>query len=106
MVGQTGDKRLMIFWYAEPVGWMVRRKERVEKTMESASAYETDVANLHRAIQFRRTGIPKSTPARRILDRKLRTKDVIVGHGWWQKRRGTQKGNPGTYMSKLDYKVC
>jgi hypothetical protein len=41
----------MVFWYAGLVGWMVRRKEGIEKAMESASAYETDVANLHIGIQ-------------------------------------------------------
>jgi len=41
----------MVFWYAGLVGWMVCRKEGIEKSVESASAYETDVANLHEAIQ-------------------------------------------------------
>ena len=51
MVRQTGDKRLMMFWYTEFVGRMVCRKEGVEKTVKSTSAYEPDVANLHRTIQ-------------------------------------------------------
>jgi hypothetical protein len=50
MVGQTGNKRLMVFWYTELVGRMVRGKESIEKAVESASAYETDVANLHGEI--------------------------------------------------------
>jgi hypothetical protein len=41
----------MIFWYARVVGWMVRRKKGIEKSMESASAYETDVTNLHEVTQ-------------------------------------------------------
>jgi len=48
----------MIFWYTEVVGWMVRGKESVEKAVESAFPYKTDVANLHGGIQFRGTGFP------------------------------------------------
>jgi hypothetical protein len=37
----------MIFWHAELVGWIIGWKQGVEKTMEVAPAYETDIANLH-----------------------------------------------------------
>jgi hypothetical protein len=50
MNGQTGFKWLIIFWHAEVVGWMVRGKENIEKTVESAFACETNVANVHGAI--------------------------------------------------------
>jgi hypothetical protein len=43
----------MILWYTEDLmGWMVIGKESIEKPVESAFAYVTDVANLHGAIQF------------------------------------------------------
>jgi hypothetical protein len=67
MIGQLGDKRFMIFRYTKRVGWMIRRKECVEKTVESAFAYETDVANLHGTIRPRRTGFPQSVSVRRIF---------------------------------------
>jgi hypothetical protein len=84
MVRQTGDKRLMVFWYTELVGRMVRGKEGIEKTVESASAYEPDVANFHGTIRCRRTGIPQGMSTRRVLDRKLCAEDVVVSHRWWQ----------------------
>jgi hypothetical protein len=84
VVRKTGDKRLMIFWNTVLVGRMVRRKEGVEKAVESPSAYEPDVANLHGTIQLWRTGIPQGMSARRVLDRKLRAEDVVVSHRWWQ----------------------
>ena len=60
MIGQFGDKWFMIFWYAELVGRMVRGKESIEKAVESAFAYETDVANLNRAMLPRWPGLPQS----------------------------------------------
>ena len=50
MVGQFEDQWFMIFWDAGLVGWMVRRKKGIEKSVESASAYEADIAYLHDAI--------------------------------------------------------
>jgi hypothetical protein len=83
MVRKTRDKWLVVFWYTELVGRMVRGKESIEKAVESAPAYETDVANLHGEIRLRRTGIPKGTPTHRVIDCKLCTEDIVVGHGWW-----------------------
>jgi hypothetical protein len=40
----------MIFWYAGLVGRMARSKKGIEKSVESAFAYETDIANLYDAI--------------------------------------------------------
>jgi len=51
--------------------------------VESAFAYETDVANFHGAIQSHGIGHPEGMSVRRILARKLRAKDVVVGHRWW-----------------------
>jgi hypothetical protein len=48
----------MIFWYTEDLGWMVLGMESVEKAVESAFSYKTDVADLHGGIQFRGTGFP------------------------------------------------
>ena len=70
----------MIFWYTEIVGWMVRGKESIEKTVESTFPYKTDVTNLHGGIQFRGTGLPQSMPVCRMLYCKLGAEDVIVGH--------------------------
>jgi hypothetical protein len=50
----------MMFWYAGLVGWMIRRKKSIEKAVELALTYETDVANLGGAIQLRWTGLPQS----------------------------------------------
>jgi hypothetical protein len=58
MTGQFEEKWFVIFWYTELVGWMVGRKKSVEETMESAFAYKTDIANLHRIVQARRAGLP------------------------------------------------
>ena len=82
MIGQFGDKWFMVFWYAGLVRWMIRRKKSVEKAVESAFTYETDVANLDWAMQPRWTGFPQSMAVRRILDCELPTKDVVVSH-WW-----------------------
>ena len=60
MIGQFGDKRFMMFWYTRHVGWMTGRKKGIEKAVESAFTYETDVANLDRTIQLRWTGLPQS----------------------------------------------
>jgi hypothetical protein len=80
MVGQAGDKRFMIFWYTEFVGWMICRKESIEKAVESTSAYEPDIADLHGTVQSRRTRIPQRMSAGRILDCKMRAEDVVVVH--------------------------
>jgi len=43
----------MISWYTKIVGWMIRQKESIEKAVEPAFPYKTDVANLHSGMQFR-----------------------------------------------------
>ena len=80
VIGQLGNKRFMIFWYTEGVGWVVRGKKSVEKTVESAFADETNIANLHGTIQSRRTRLPQGMTVRRILGCKMSAKDVVVGH--------------------------
>ena len=60
MIGQFGDKWFVVFWYAKFVGWMIGRKKSIEKAVESAFAYETDVANLNRAMLSRWPGLPQS----------------------------------------------
>lgn len=59
---------------------MVRGKESVEKAVEPAFPYKTDVANLHGGIQFRGTGFPQSVSVRRMVYCKLRAEDVVVRH--------------------------
>ena len=87
VIGEIGDERFMIFWYTILVGWMVRREESVEKTVESAFAYEADVANLHGAIRGLWTRVPQGMTVRRIPACELPTKDVVVVHVhyWWSR---------------------
>ena len=59
---------------------MICGKEGVEKAMESAFPYEANITNLHGTIMFRGTWHPEGMSVRRILDRKLRAEDVVVGH--------------------------
>ena len=83
MPGRIGNKWLMILWYAEDLmGWMVIGKESVEKPVEFAFAHVTNVANLYGAIQLPRIWVPQGISIRRIPDRQLLAKDVIVvDHG-------------------------
>jgi len=70
IVGQTRDKRLIMLWYTNLVGRMVRRKESIEETVESAFAYETDVTNFYGTIQSRWPRLPQSMSVCRIIDSK------------------------------------
>lgn len=59
MIGHAGLKYLMMLWYTEVVGWVVSGKKSIEKPVELALTYETDVTNLHGAlIPSARTWIP------------------------------------------------
>ena len=60
MIGQFGDKWFMMFWYARLVGWVIRRKKGIEKAVESAFTYKTDVADLDGAMLPRWTWLPQS----------------------------------------------
>jgi hypothetical protein len=80
MIGQFGDQGFIMFWHAELVRRIVCWKEGVEKTMEIASAYETDIAYLHGPIWVTWTWPPQGMSVRRILDCKLIAEDVVVGH--------------------------
>jgi hypothetical protein len=80
MIQQFGDEGLMIFWHAKLVRWIVCRKQGVEKTMKIASSYETDIAYLNGPIWVTWTGPPQGMSVRGILDCKLITEDVVVGH--------------------------
>ena len=80
MFGQGGYEGFMIFWYAELVGWIVCWKQGVEKGIKSASAYETDVADLHGPIRFSWIWLPQCVSVRRMLDGKLFTVDIVFGH--------------------------
>jgi hypothetical protein len=80
MIQHGGDKRFIIFWHAKLVGWIICWKQGVEKTVKFASTYETDVSDLHRPIWSPWTWLPQSMSVRRILDGKLFTEDVVVGH--------------------------
>jgi hypothetical protein len=104
MVGYTRDERFVIFRYTEGVGWMICRKESVEKAVESAFAYEPDVTNFHGETwslgPSHGPGHPEGMSVRGVLDRELRAEDVIVGHGrWWQdegKMAGASMGEMST----------
>ena len=71
----------MILWYAElMVGRVVLGKKSIEKPVKLALAYETDIANLHASVPCPWTGLPQGMSACRILDRKLFTKNIVMGH--------------------------
>ena len=70
----------MIFWHPELLGWIICWKQSVEKTMEIARAYETDIANLHGLIRFPWTWPPQGMSVRRILDCELFAENLVVGH--------------------------
>lgn len=84
VIGQAGYKWFVIFWYAGMMGWMVCGKEGIEKSVESALAYEADIADFHGTRQPRRTWLPQSMSVRRILERKPPSKDVVVCHRPWE----------------------
>jgi hypothetical protein len=89
VIRQVGGERFMIFRHAVLVGWIVFRKQGVEKTVESASAYETNVANLHGLIRVPWTWLPQSMSVQRIFDGKLFAKDIAVRHRGSQESRRT-----------------
>ena len=92
MIRKVGKEWFMTIWHAVLVGWMACWKQGVEKTMEFASAYETNVANLHRLIWVRWTWLPQGMPVQRIFDGKLFTENIAVGHRKSQEpRRTTQR---------------
>jgi hypothetical protein len=71
----------MILWHSESaMGWMVCRKQSIEKTVEFAFAYVADVADFHRAIKPPWVWLPQSMSICRILYRKLFAEGVVVGH--------------------------
>jgi hypothetical protein len=80
MIRQFGDEGLMMFRDAELVRWMVCWKQGIEETMEVASTYETDIANLHGPFWIPRSWPPQGMSIRRILDCKLFAEDVEVCH--------------------------
>jgi hypothetical protein len=60
MIQQGRDEGFIMFWYAELlVRWIVCWKQGVEKTMEFASAYETDIPDLHGPIWFPWAWLPQ-----------------------------------------------
>jgi hypothetical protein len=80
MIRQVGDEWFMIVWHATLMGWIVFWKQDVEKTMEFAFAYETNVANLHRLIRVPWTWLPQSMSVLGISDGKLFAKYIAFGH--------------------------
>jgi hypothetical protein len=80
MIRRCEDEGFMTFWHSSLVGWIAFWKQGIEKTMEFASAYETDIANLHRPIRVLWTWPPQGMSVRRMLDCELFAEDVVVGH--------------------------
>ena len=91
MIRQVGDEWFMIFWHAALVGWVVCWKQGVEETMEFASAYKTNVADLHRLIRDPWTWLPQGMSVQRIFDGKLLAENIAVGHGGSQEPRRTTR---------------
>jgi hypothetical protein len=59
MIRDVGNKWLMVLWeWGFMMGWVVCGKQRVEKTVEFALTYVTDVADRHTAVNTIRTGLP------------------------------------------------
>jgi len=84
---QIGDKLFIIFWHAKVLGFIVCGKEGVEKAVEFAHAYETDVADFHGPSRVIWTWVPQGMSVGRIPDSKLFSKDVVVSH-WSMQRSG------------------
>jgi hypothetical protein len=77
MVWKLGDKFFMTIWH---VGLSFCGTQSIEKTVKSALAYETDIADFHRPIRIRWSWLPQCISKRRILDCKLFAKDFELGH--------------------------
>ena len=60
MIQHVGDEGFVILWHAKLlVGWMVCWMQGVEKTIEFASAYETNIANMHGPVRVPWTRHPQ-----------------------------------------------
>jgi len=70
----------MVFWHAELVGWIICREQSVEKTVEFASSYETNVTDLYGSIRVPWVRLPQCMTERWILGCKLIAKGVVVVH--------------------------
>jgi hypothetical protein len=77
MIRKIGEKLFVILWH---VGLSFCGTQSIEKTVKSATAYKTDIANFHRPVRFPWAWLPQSMSIRRILDCKLFAKNVVVGH--------------------------
>jgi len=86
---QIGDKSFIILWHAKVLGFIVCGKEGVEKAVEFAHAYETDVADFHGPIRVIWTWVPQGMSVGRIPNSKLFSKDVVVSHWNMQRSRET-----------------
>jgi hypothetical protein len=93
MIRQGGGEGLMMFWHAELLGWIICWKQGIEKTMEIAFAYETDIANLNASIWVPWTWPPQGMSVRRVLDCKLFAEDVKVSHRGLQEYDGERRGD-------------
>jgi len=63
MFRALGNELFIILWY---VGLIFCGKQSIEKTVESATAYETDIADFDRVIRFGWTRLPQSVSVCRI----------------------------------------
>jgi hypothetical protein len=61
MIQQGRDEGFVVFWHAKHVGWVVFFKESVEKRIEFAFSYKTDIADLHGpiSVDWTRTWLPQ-----------------------------------------------
>jgi len=65
MIRQVRDKRYMVLWHAELVGWMIRRKKGIEKAVELSPAHETNVTDFHGLVRSRWIWVPQGMTIRR-----------------------------------------
>jgi hypothetical protein len=83
-----------MLWHAEILGRIVCGKQSIEKTVEFAHAYETDVAYLHGSIWNIWTRVPQGMSVRGIPDSQLFAKDIVVGHDYALRDRKRIFNNP------------
>ena len=97
---QIWDKSFIILWHAKVLGFIVCGKEGVEKAVEFAHAYETDVADFHGPIRVIWTWVPQGMSVGRIPDSKLFSKDVVVSHWNMQRSRETPNARRSAYSQR------
>jgi hypothetical protein len=93
MMWRLQDKWLITLWHV--VVWLVFRMQGIKKRVESAHAYEADVADFHLPTGLPWPWIPQGMPVFGKHDPQLFAKDVVIGH--W----GEEQGKPLTFAGRV-----